>query len=456
MTGFFLNPAPYACLLSLLTVPFLYFLLAQGYSKSKKSEIGRSRYGKNFLRVVVILAILVIAFTENRVAIISLVITVFSILVITEKSSKLRLRRVVVFIPLFLIFVVGFSFFFKKESSEGRLFIWKIAINYNNKNLETIIRGNGYDFFERKYNLIQMDYFKAHPDVNSKEALLAGNGGIAYNELVDGYINYGLIGVLFYIGVVVWVYYSYYRNYERGDFRFHITFLLLQCFFVHSLISYPLNSLMVTNKLILFYSIVYFSFLNIEIEKRKMSYVIKQSFVLRLLIIILICFTLFKINNIYSRYKEWGEADFLYRQDDLQSTATLLRNVYPDMKYSGKFLAYYGRLLYLKKENQKAIVVLNESKSYSADPIVYYTLGQCYFAIGQHAMAESYLTDSKFISPNRLFPKYLLFKFYIGINNRKKAKELAKEIIETKEKIISPAMIEMKKNAEKVLQNQNF
>ena len=69
-------------------------------------------------------------------------------------------------------------------------------------------------------------------------------------------------------------------------------------------------------------------------------------------------------------------------------------------------------------------------------------------------MAEQAYQKAFSVMPNRLYPLYQLMMLYHDSGNIKKAKTMAKRVIEMKPKIESPATKDMKKKAKEILRNK--
>jgi hypothetical protein len=69
----------------------------------------------------------------------------------------------------------------------------------------------------------------------------------------------------------------------------------------------------------------------------------------------------------------------------------------------------------------------------------------------QYSMAEQAYQQASNMVPNRLYPKYLLAKMYVERGDTLMAQGVAKAILNTKEKIESPATREMKEDMRKII-----
>ena len=80
-------------------------------------------------------------------------------------------------------------------------------------------------------------------------------------------------------------------------------------------------------------------------------------------------------------------------------------------------------------------------------------IGKNYRALGMADSAEYYLKKSANRCPNRLYPHYLLMQLYgdtLSLDRQAQRRE-AEIIMTMQEKILSPAVEEMRSEAEKVL-----
>lgn len=440
ITGTFLNPGPYSCMISLLVVIPITILSHRGRLAEPTYFLFRPSY-EPLLVATVIFSVTLMVLTNIRTAYVAMIITsLVMFLNLKHAGSKyFKLKTLALFIIAIGI-SMGLASLSKKKSAFGRIFIWETALK---EHQATNVFGNGYHNFERKYNLLQASYFIKHPDPNSEEANLAGNVGYAYNEFVEIYLNYGIIGLLGVITLMFYIAIKYYKNYKANDFGSHLSFYLLlstlfMCCFSYPL-SMPVNKLVFTAALALFFSWDPINESNIITPKY--AHLIGRS-----LLVIFLIFALFISILHYKAYKSWYKADTALRQNrDYDLSANILKTNYHLLVSNGKYLTYYGKVLFLNHEISEAISVLEKAKEFSSDPLIYYTLGQCYTAIDNDIKAAANFNTAIAVTPNLIYPRYLYWKSRVQKNDHVQAIAIAEVILKIKEKVVSPATEDMKK-----------
>lgn len=441
ITGPYLNPGPYACLVAiLLNIPLTILLIEEGVEKYKKFTL----FGSNFnvlLVGLVVFGFLIILLTNIRTALVTVIIVGSTILINNRMASKKRFLRITLAVSILCIFfTASLAFLYKKKSSSGRLFIWTTTLAHD---AEPSLFGKGYKYFEQKYNLRQAIYFNENNDPNSEASKLAGNVTYAYNEFIEIYINYGLFGLVSFLLLMGVVIKKYYQNYISNSVFTHISFYIILGFFIEMMISYPFS--MLGNKIVfitalgMFFGNVKTIELNIPISR-----IFINSF--RVLMFFFLAFAMNVLLRSYFAYSAWTSADLLYkRSGHHQGVIKILEEHKSVFLTNGKFLTYYGKILFLNRDYKKSLEVLTRAKKYSSDPIIYYTAAQCYsiLSLDELAIQNYYIAIN--ITPNLLYPRYLLFQHQVKNSLHKEAVQNAKLILSIEEKVLSPATIEIKK-----------
>ena len=116
-----------------------------------------------------------------------------------------------------------------------------------------------------------------------------------------------------------------------------------------------------------------------------------------------------------------------------------------------RFLFDFGKLLRTFRRYNDSNAILQKGTLVSNDPMFYVLMGNNYKDMKHYDMAEQAYQKAFSVMPNRLYPLYQLMMLYHDSGNIKKAKTMAKRVIEMKPKIESPATKDMKKKAEEIL-----
>lgn len=105
------------------------------------------------------------------------------------------------------------------------------------------------------------------------------------------------------------------------------------------------------------------------------------------------------------------------------------------------------------KNYQKSNIILQSILPYTSDPMPLNILGKNYRSLGMPDSAEHYFIRASHRCPNRLYPHYMLMQLYSDSAsfNHESRKRQAEFIVSAPVKIQSPAVSEIKREAQKVL-----
>ena len=140
-----------------------------------------------------------------------------------------------------------------------------------------------------------------------------------------------------------------------------------------------------------------------------------------------------KIADESQNYK-WMECE----RDDHESLFSVGRSLREEGRY------YNGRY-------NDSNAILRQGTRCSADPMFYVLMGNNYKDMKQYDLAEQAYKKAISVMPNRLYPLYQLMLLYQDSGDVKKAKTMAKRVIEMKPKIESRATRNMKEKASEFL-----
>ena len=125
------------------------------------------------------------------------------------------------------------------------------------------------------------------------------------------------------------------------------------------------------------------------------------------------------------------------------------------MKHKPEFLFEEAQCLHKTAQYHEAIQVLELGKQLSSDPMIRYMLAKNWQAIKDYSKAESELLEAIAILPGRVYPYYLLAKLYAepDFYQPEKLQKAAKAVLTQKAKVESSAIREMRKDIQKLINN---
>lgn len=434
LTGSFFNPGPYSGYLAMV-FPLCLNEWLQLKKKTKRNYMERAGY--YLTGGVALLIICVLPAGMSRSAWMATVISGLWVCGMHYSwGNKLgtawqeHRKRAIAFIAMVLIGLTlgGIALFcLKKDSADGRLFMWKICCRAI---AERPLIGYGSHGFGYAYGEAQEKYF-AESEYNSQEEMVAGSPEYAFNEYLQVMIEWGIPVLLFVLFMIVFCLLWGVKK-QRWSACGGIVSLL-----VFSFSSYPMQ-------LPAFVVSFFFLLAACVIGKSRLGWII-FSFLMGI-----VGYSIWK-QDTYKECKEWANTKILYSAGAYNSAKESYQKLYPVLKTKGTFLFEYGHCLHKLKDYEASNEVLKRAMYYNTDPMILNIIAKNYQQQKQYQLAEIYLHRSIHRLPGRIYPYYLLAKLYAECDLPDKMKEMA-EIVLTKEpKVHSTAIDEMRAEMKKLL-----
>ena len=441
-TGSFFNPGPHGGFIALIIPLTLYYWLV---SRQKNKWVGYL-----FLFGGAIL-LMVLPATLSRTAWMAAVagcLTVVSV----NKRFQARFRsfwrqhergRVlgIVILSLFVTVTAYGVYHLKKDSADGRLFMWKItalAIE------DTRLKGTGLGGFRTAYANAQMNYSKSGK-ATATEKLVAGSPEYAFNEYLQVFLEQGILGFILFLTFSLLIIRSGIRNKQVGATG---SFVALSVF---AFASYP-------------YQLWQFPVVWVLLgatctaspgmgNYRVSRYNRKETLFLALLLTALFtasiaCFSRQKV--FMQARKEWKRLHPLYTMKAYESVEGEYMKLYPALNHEPRFVFEYGMVLNATGQREKADRIFTRGLEISSDPMFYNVKGR------NHDKAEDCYIKSTWLLPERVYPYYLLTKLHADSLNYNPGKmhQAAKTVLEKEPKVHSQAIMEMREEVKKILKEK--
>lgn len=445
ITGTFFNPAPYALYLAVIFPLALGNILFRGIQK--KNVLSLLNY---YFSIITLTAILVVLpATMIRAAWLGAVIG--SIVVLNYKyrfieavkqTVNTHAKKITALIATLAIIIVTVSglFYLKKDSANGKLFIWEVTLN---KAIDRPLFGYGVGRFEAEYNNWQADYFRSHPEEMDKaKGMAAGNTRYAFNEFLEILTEQGIIGLVLFVILIIATIRSLQKENRLSKTLMPAFISLLVCAFI----SFPFYSL---PSFILFF--VLLGVLSSQIKKKPVADINTKASVTRKIltgavVVVLIPVAVYSFliaKSQYKAYRIWYDASLSYQMEDYSGTDSCLSTVYTPLQYTGAFLQYYGKVLNQDKKFEQSIQMLDKAKMLTSDDVLFSTIGDSYSGLKAYAETERAYKQALFMAPNKLYPRYKLANYYYLTGQNTTALVVAKTIINRKMKVESKATDEI-------------
>lgn len=429
LTGSFFNPGPYSGYLAMIFP----LCLNEWLTLKDRKEKTWTEKGGCYLSAVVMLAILcVLPAGMSRSA--WLAATVSGLWVCGMHYSWLKeLRRVWMQHrkPMMGIAVAGFIcllvgvmmvFHLKKDSANGRLFMWKISCQAI---AESPLTGYGHGNFASAYGSAQEAYF-AQGDYQEWEELVAGSPEYAFNEYLQVAVEWGiptLLCLLFFIGFCLW------RGVTEGR--------ISACGGVLSLLVFAFSS----------YPMQLPAFMVAFVFLLAACVVGRSRIVLAVFSLIIGLGGVGQWNRHgYESCRDWTRCRMLYTAGAYESAKKEYATLYPELKDRAVFLFEYGHCLHKLKEYEASNTILEEATQRSCDPMILNVIGKNFQQLGKYTEAEKHLIRSTHLLPGRIYPYYLLAKLYAEPDfiQPEKMKRMIDVVLTKEPKVQSTAIKEMR------------
>jgi len=445
ITGSFSNPGPFACYVAVVFPMAFYYALKYRICYKVKFHFRNIAiyllWGMSALTVV--FSILVLPAAMSRAAwLAGIGGSGMILLYFFAKSEKIKtfvIRNsktyiLAVSIAIISIITGGFGMYqFKKDSADGRAFIWKNTIELIKQNPFGVGIGN----FSGSYGHVQAAYFESGKGTED-EKRVAGNPEYAFNEYLQICAEQGIIVFLLFISIVS---YSLYIGIKRKKIAATSSFLAL---LIAAGASYPFSVLPFLIVLVFLLALIHNGEKGISVPKP-----VSVAFACCGLIIVSLC--LYNRYPTYDAYKRWNKVKMLYSYGS-KDVVEEYTSIYPLLYDQIQFLFEYAQCLNKSKQYEESNEVLEKAMKISCDPMLYNVMGKNFHALQQYSEAEKCFVKSSNIVPNRIYPYYLLALMYIDTGETKKAKEMAQIVLTKEPKVQSTAVKEMRIEMKKILE----
>lgn len=447
-TGSFFNSGPYGGFIALIFPLVLHYWLFYRY---KNKLIG---YLFLFAGAV---CLMVFPATLSRTAWIAAIVGC-AVILLSDKRIIVRLRLfwkrrrrqcilAATILSLFLFVAAYGIYHLKKDSADGRLFMWKIttlAIQ------DSPMKGTGLGGFPAAYAKAQIEYFKSGR-VNETEKLVAGSPEYAFNEYLQIFLEQGLLGFILFLLLSFLIIKSGIQNNQIGATG---SFVALSIF---AFASYPYQLWQFPVVWVLLGSICTAG--SGSKKARTYHYGSKKTDLSVLLLgalcfVSVICASRQKV--FFQAKKEWKKLQPLYTVKAYDSVMDDYAALYPVLNYEPKFVFEYGIVLNAAGQREKADSIFTRGLERSSDPMFYNVKGRNYHEMGEYDKAEKCYINSTLLLPERIYPYYLLTKLYADSANYQPEKMLraANAVLEKEPKVHSMAINEMRNEVRKILKEK--
>lgn len=385
------------------------------------------------LSIAIVISIIVLKCRSAYIALI--IISIIELCYSKKLKAKLfqynnKCKTIIGISALTIIIITSLGLYLsKKDSSDGRLLIWKISIGmlYDNA------IGYGYGMFEGNYNIKQAEYFSLNK-ASETEQRTASYVYMPYNDYLEHGLEGGLIGATFLFLLYITLIRKAYLYRQKEALSVFVSFAIISTFnFIYTSIQPWL--------LLLCYCAYIIK--EEKVISLKTSY--KISFISIFLIITISL--LYKITGMtYSQYVINKNINSSNEKIQIKNVSILL-SIKDKVQTSELYWRCLGNICMSNKEYAKAIEYYENALAYTSIPDLHFRLCYCYKMIGNEKRSIQHLRIIKNMLPLNLKSRIWLMRYYHSKNQTKQAVMIANEIINMPIKIISSESEKLKKEA---------
>jgi len=318
---------------------------------------------------------------------------------------------------LLLVFAVGIMFLYsyRPKSADARVLIWRVSCDMI---ADRPLTGHGAGAFDEKYMLYQAAFFEQHP--GSPLALVAGNAGYPFNELLNAVICFGIIGIV----LLLFLFWAAFRKrtplFQAG----------LSSWIAFSMFSYPTQVFP-----LLLLGIACLG--SIEGDVKFSFKLPRWLYGTTILLLAAVLFPVWRDTAKLKRLSRELTGSYLNMDEDECS--------YDRMKFNSTFNNYYM----VRLENQSTELYTDRIEDMFPSCEGYCMKGNYYLATGEREKAEQAFFMASNMVPTLIRPKYFLWKLYVEKGDTVAAKKMAETILNCPLKTESIYTLKVKKEVRK-------
>lgn len=361
------------------------------------------------------LGIVVLPASMSRTGFVALVVSAVAFaLTNTESKSYFKSHKWLILSVVAVAFVVGAgAFCLKKDSALGRFHIWEMELRAI---ADKPLTGHGFGKALGAYGDAQAEYFETE-ERGQERVRIAGCPEYAFNEYLRMGMEFGILGLLLSVAVIVFGALALFR--AKSSLAFGLV-----AWGTFALASYPLAVWQLRLLLGVFLGAAVG--LNMKVGKRT-RLILASTFIVIATGLMLIWLP----ENRQRKYAEgkWLEERRFTNFGIFDGMADRLAILYPQLRRNFRYLYDYGYALHKECRYEESNVILREGALISSDPMFYNIIGKNHEALGDYELAERNYIHAHNMVPSRLYPYILLMEMKERQGNTEQALAYARKAL---------------------------
>lgn len=369
-----------------------------------------------------VICAIILPSTQSRAAWLSILVSAVVCCLGLPQALILIKKHWLIILTAILFFLL-FVFLFKRPSTNGRLFTYKVELMTIKR---TGFNGVGMGHFSKAYGITQRGYFartiklqegELSYQVSDKERIYADNPKVGFNDYLQFGIEYGLGPLILLLLWIVLVLYSLFRS--KSPFCYGMISILVFAFF-----SYPFSLLEFLILILVFAAIA-----GCKSDEHSPS----KASVLFFAFICLIPVAVFyrSADAVLTSYKTerlWKRQRPIFDSGDYRSYEYCCSQLYPCLKYNCAFLYEFAYSLFENGDVAESERLLHQSLELNGNSLSFILLGDIHKKQGLIIEAERDYFNSFLAQPDRLYPLYKLAVLYYDSNQLYKFRNVVRSI----------------------------
>ena len=302
-----------------------------------------------------------------------------------KRLSNIKKYSYSMLFVFFMCILALFSYNMKKDSANGRLFIWKVS---SEMIIDSPFCGFGYGMFAKEYNIGQANYFK-EKITSSVEKQNARYVFMAYNEYIEQWFQGGLLGCLFF-------FLFYIFSLKDAFYKRNMTaFSAIGAVALMSVVNFTVQAIPLWMLLLTYSASVLH---NKEIAIKGQS--IKMYVILSVMCFFSLWLSVGTYKNLIAQLNLKNASEYAKNKNYNRAIQILSKH----SNYASTSESYFKILgeLFLRQERYNdAISAFKQALKYSSSPRIYAGLAKSYLMVGERSKANECLVLINEMTPSK-------------------------------------------------------
>ena len=420
VTGISFNPNITAMFIALSLPVIISF-----FNKSNKKST------KIFLCLLIGFELIALILLKSRTAFLGVCVIVFLLLLKNYYKNRKIIAIISVCVVLISILAIPKLYNLKKDSADGRFFIWKVATEMINKNPS----GYGYGTTQSDYNKAQSVYFQQHTTTKQEQNTAEFTFNLM-NDYLETAVMGGIAGGILYLAFIISILYFGLKHWNTNFYAFIGVFVFAVMSLVNFAFFVPQIALLFT----------YYSAISTKNAKALFTININKNlfFIFGSVFLFIACGFIFTRYNINSAY------NLLDNKNPAEAKVKLKRlNLFTPTNEI--YYRCFGDCYFAEKDFENALKYYSKAINYSYYPKTLIKMANCEFYLKNFGEALDNLQFTSNIQPVLFEPHYCEMMIYLNIKDLEKAHQKANFILQKEIKFENKKIDFYREQANKIL-----